>query len=266
MNLKTISTLAAMSLLLPALALAQSVGVNANVHVNAATSIGGSATISATAMTTAKSRADKEIDRRITALNALNTRVQAMTRVTSSFKAQLSTNIQSQISSLTTLKSKIDADTDSAALKTDIKSITTSYRIYALIMPQSHIAAAADRAVNIATMESALGAKLKVRVDAAAAAGSDTTALNALLADLASSTTAAVVQAQAAVTLTAALQPDNGDKTLQQSNLKALQDAHKDLQAAQQDLVQGRKDITNIVQDLRALGASGSASTTLQAH
>ncbi len=215
-------------------------------------------------MATAKSRADKEIDRRIAALNELVTRINAMTRATAEFKTQATTNLQGQISALASLKAKIDAETDAETLKADIKSITASYRVFALIMPQARIAAAADRAINLALMEAATGAKLKVRVDAAAATGADVTALTAALADLETQINLANTSAQSAVTVSLALQPDQGDKTAMENNTKTLQDARASIQAAHKALVQGRKDIETIIQGLKKLNVSATASTTTQ--
>jgi len=260
---------------LPVAAMAQTAGLGANAgatvdaagvgaHANASTTV----TLSAQQITTAKARADKEIDRRIASLNALLARVGQMARVTDQFKAQLNTTIQTEITNLTNLKTKIDADTDGSTLKADVQSIATDYRIYRLVLPVSAIAAAADRTVNVATMESALGAKLKARIDAAGSAGADVVALNAALADLASTTAAAVEQAQVAVSSSVSLQADQGDKAVEQSNTAALQAAHKDLQAAQQLLVAARKDIGTILQGLKGLGinANANASSSVQTH
>jgi hypothetical protein len=266
MKTRIVASLAATALLLPTLAFAQSAAVTTSVNANvnaAGVTAGASATVSASAVATAKTRADTEISRRTAALEALNTRVGQMTRVTDAFKSQLSSSLTAQISALATLKATIDADADTTTLKTDIKSITTSYRIYALILPQGRIAAAADRAVNIATMESALGAKLEARINAAPA-GTDTSALTAALADLSAKATDAVTQAQASVTLTAALQPDNGDATVMASNTASLKTGRDDITAAQKDLVAARADITTIVNGLPKVSASASTSASAQ--
>jgi hypothetical protein len=213
-------------------------------------------------MATAKSRADKEIDRRTAALGEIVARINAMTRVTADFKTQVTTNLQGQITALNQLKAKIDADTDGATLKTDVKSITDSYRVFALVMPQARIAAAADRAVNLATMETALGAKLKTRIDAAASAGADVTALTNALSDLATQANGATAAAQAAVAASISLQPDQGDKTVMASNTKALQEARGNIQTAQKSLVQGRKDIQTIIDGLKKLNVSATSSTS----
>ncbi|HEY6021638.1 MAG TPA: hypothetical protein VIY48_17750 [Candidatus Paceibacterota bacterium] len=271
MTKKLLATTTAVLTLLPALAFAQTANVTGDVTAAATAQTpagtvkaGASASLSATVVATAKSRADKEIDRRVAALSDIVTRINAMTRVTADFKTQVTTNLQGQITALNNLKAKIDADTDDTTLKADVKSITDSYRVFALVMPQARIAAAADRAVNLATMETALGAKLKTRIDAAAAAGADVTALNSALTDLATQANGATAAAQSAVSASISLQPDQGDKTVMANNTKALQGAHGDIQTAQKAIVQGRKDIETIIQGLKKINVSATASSTTQ--
>lgn len=271
MNTKLITAAAALALV-PVLAFAQ-VGANVNASVTAQAPgaqlrVHASSTLSAAFVATAKSRADKELDRRVAALNGLITRINAMTRVSADFKAQVTANLQNQISALNTLKANIDAETDDATLKSDVQSIVSSYRVFALVLPQANLAAAADRAIDVATMESALGAKLKARIDTAAAAGADVSALNTALADLATQVTSASNSAQAAVSVSLNLQPDQGDKTVQASNTKALQEARGDIQSAHKALVQGRKDIETIMQGLKKIhvAASATASSSVQAQ
>ena len=253
------------SMLVPAFALAQSASVDTSVGASVGS---GSTAVSATVTTkmkTAMDRADKEIDRRIAALNDLNTRVQAMERVTADFKNSLSSNIQNQITGLTQLKAKIDADTDLATLKTDIQTIAQSYRIFMLVMPQSRIAAAADREVNLITMMNTLGSKLQARIAAEQSAGKDVGALLSALTDMSDKLKDANTQAQAAVSVTATLTPDNGDKTKMAQNATALKTGRSDIQAAQKDLVAARKDVETILSGLKAT-SSTSATTTTSTH
>ncbi len=228
-----------------------------------AQSTAGATTLTA-AEKTAISRGDQEITRRTNALTDLNTRVQAMQKVTDAFKQNLSATIQTELTNLTALKAKIDADTDLATLKTDIKSVTQSYRIFALIVPQGRIAAAADREVALVSMMSTLGGKLQARVQASQQSGNDVTSLTAALTDMAAKIQDAQTQAEAAVTASAGLTPDNGDATMMASNNAALKTARADLKTANADLVAARKDITTIIAGLKAMPAAATASTTTQ--
>jgi DNA repair ATPase RecN len=242
----------------PALLSAQVAGsVSANVSAGGA----ASTTLSVAVTTRAKTKADTEIDRRIKALTEVNARVGQMTKVTADFKQNLDTYIRGQITALSSLKAKIDADTDSATLRADVQSVTQNYRIFALIMPQARIAAAADREATIINMFAGVGTKLQARIQAAGAAGADTSALVASLTDMGAKLTSAQTHAQAAVNGSATLAPDQGDKTKMKANTDALQAARKEIESARQDLLAARKEVDDIVKGLHAASTASASST-----
>ena len=220
----------------------------------------------ATAISKGQDKAKQEITRRIDALTKMGERVNQMQRLSDSEKATLSTNFKAQIDELTTLAGKVDADTDAATLKTDVQSITKSYRVFALVMPQAAIQAAADRVETIVSMMNTVSTKLAARIATSTSAGKNTAALSASLTDMNAKTADAHVQAQAAVTEVASLTPDNGDQTVMKSNATALKDARSKIQAAQQDLVAARKDATSIVKGLKAFNLEATASSTVSTH
>ncbi len=216
----------------------------------------------------AKDRADQEITRRIEALNKLNARVRDMERLSDTDKSGLSATIQSQITLMQSLQTKIsnDADAEStSSLKADIQSITKAYRIYMLIIPQGAIQAAADRILNVTDAMTTLSGKLQTRISDAQTAGNDTSAAASALADMNAKIADAKVQVNAAVSETASLQPDNGDQTVMQANVKAMQDARTKIHAAQQDLVTARQDAGTIVKALRSWNVSAHATSTVSA-
>ena len=78
------------------------------------------------------------------------------------------------------LMAKITSDENStSSLKVDIQSITGSYRIFALIIPQGAIDDAADRVMTIVSDMTAIGTKLQTRISAlgSSASASITSAL-----------------------------------------------------------------------------------------
>src|ERR1041385_4958458 len=106
----------------PAFALV--VSINGSAQSNAGSN--STSTVSVTSasqirITTAKDHADQEIDRREAALSSLSTRIQEMTRLNADEKTSLAAAIQTQIGTLSSLKSKINAESDITALKADIK-------------------------------------------------------------------------------------------------------------------------------------------------
>jgi chromosome segregation ATPase len=262
--------------LAPALASAQATDQTAAVGTAVKTSVtattpAGTATVqmSATAMTAAKARAHSELQRRVDSLNAVNTRIQGLQEVTATFKQSLQNAVQTQISAFQALDAKIQADTDAATLKTDVQSITQSYRVYALVLPQIRIAAAADRAIAIVAMMQTLGTKLNARIQAAGTAGANVTALQTALNDLATKISDANTQAQASVTTTASLAPDNGDTTKMASNTAALKQGRTSLTTVGTDLKAARADIATIIKGLKAIGpinTGATASSTTSVH
>lgn len=213
----------------------------------------------------AKERGQKEIDRRIQMLTQLNERVQAMLKVSDDGKTSINATVQAQIAALTDLKSRIATDDSTTTLKADMQSITKSYRIFALIIPQGHIAVTADRIHTAIDSMTALIAKLQARIADAAAAGNDTTALSGKIADAQAQLATAGAAADAAVSLTANLQPDNGDKAVMDANKKALQDARAKLQAAMKALDAARKDLKDVVVGLKAFGINANANASSSA-
>ena len=261
-------------------AFAQQLGANANVGIDVNTSSGtvrtelhtrleggASSTVRAEIETRTAERGDQEIERRITALNTMMNRINAMVRLSSEEKANLAASVQNQITEMTNIRSRIQADVQANAtssLRDDVKSITGSYRTFALVMPQSAIAAMADRAETLISMYQTFGTKLQARISAVQASGTNITAMQSAYADFTAKIADAQTKAQAAVSKTSSLTPDNGDQAKFQANQTVLKDARAKLQAAQQDLVAARKDAGAIVKALMSLkvSAGASASTT----
>ncbi len=241
------------------------VGVTAGVGTNTAVKADAKAKVEVTRMDKVRAHANEELDRRISALTKLKTRIGEMKNITAAQKTALSATVQAQIDSLASLKVKIAADTTLELLKTDAQSITNSYRIYALIMPQITILAAADRANEIAGQFTELKTKLDARIQAAKDAGKDITAVAKLRVDIDAKLADAKVQSDAAVALVAALKPDNGDKAKMEANHKALMDARAKVRVSNEDLKAARKLGNEIVRAIKAMkiNVSGNASTTV---
>lgn len=234
-----------------------------NDHMNSTgVVITSTSTLGVRTLAGAIAQADKEIARRIANLNALLSRVGQMKNISSTELASLQASINAQISALNTLKVKIDADTDLVTVKTDLQSITKDYRIYMVVLPQSRIVAAADRVETIVSDMQALAPKLQARITAAAAAGHDMTAANAAYTDMNLKVSDANVQATAAASEVANLQPDNGVASVQASNKAAINDAQAKLKVATNDLKAARADVNVILKAVKGTG-SVTASTTV---
>lgn len=246
-----------------------SVGFRTRLRLNAtaSTTLNASSTLSAH-LTLIVTRANQEITRRINALNALSARVNEMMRLSAADKDALSSSIQSQITALNTLQLQISTDAaanNTSTLKTDVDSITSSYRIFALILPQGSIEAAADRVLTIVGIMNDLGMKFSARIQAAQSAGNNVTVASTTLVDFNAKVSDASVQANAATSEVVSLMPDNGNAATEASNTAALKDAHSDILTAQQDLTGARTDAETIISDLATFKVSVTASTTIVA-
>jgi hypothetical protein len=205
---------------------------------------------------------DREIDRRVSALGELSTRVGDLKRLNATARQNILSSLKAQIDGLTGVKIKIDADTDEDTLKADVKSVTDAYRIFALVLPQARIIIMADGEVYVSDAELTLSAKLDARIKAAAQAGKDVTALNTGLADMQAKANDAKVQAQNAVALITGLQPDGGDKTKMDANTKALMDAKAKLKAGRDDLTAARADASKIATALKGIKLDATTTTS----
>lgn len=264
MKLKLIGTLLASVALLASSALpASAVLMQPNVQTDAAANAQLNS-LNVRLDTAARAKADAQIDTRVKALTALSARISEMQRVSAAQKADITADLQTAINQMIALKAKIDADTDGATLKADIQSITKSYRIYLLVLPQGRITAAADRVLTMAGLMNDLSAKLQARITEAQAAGQDVTAMNTSLVSMNAKTADASLQANAAINLVAGLQPDNGDHAMFQSNHAALKDARAKIKLATTNLQSARKDAGNIVKIL--LSMKGKTSATEKAE
>lgn len=214
----------------------------------------------------AKSRASEEIERRTNLLGDLSERIKGMVRISGDDKSALSSMLQTQIDALIALKAKIAAETSTTSLKEDIKSITNSYRIFALVMPKASITAYADRLHVLVSQMTTLGTKLQTRIDAAKAGGADVSAATTAMADYNAKVADAQVQITAAVNEITPLQPDNGDATIAASNKVALQDARTKLEAARKDLETARKDVEKVRKALPKVEEHATTTTSTQSQ
>src|ERR1700683_867845 len=149
-----------------------------------------SAAVQATRLATLKTRGDAEINRRITDLTAALAKVQAVTTLTASDKSTLVSQIQTEVSGLNALKSKLDADTTLAAARTDVQSIVADFRVYVLMLPKAPLPAAFDSLAVVQTKLTALETQLQTAINNAKAAGKNVTAMQAGLTDMQAKTAA----------------------------------------------------------------------------
>lgn len=198
-------------------------------------------------------RGDSDIAQRITSLNNAISKVQALKKLTDAQKTTIVNTYYTVIANITTLKTKIDADTDLTTLRTDVQSIYNNNRVYALVLPQSNILTAADRIQDVVIDMNALANKLQTRIATAQTKGKDVSAIQTSLTDFNAKVTDAQTQAQNAVNGVSGLTPDQGDKTKLASNNQAIQTARGEIKTGSQDIKTAYDDAKSIITALKAM-------------
>jgi hypothetical protein len=121
---------------------------------------------------------------RIGSLNTAIARVNSAKDITSADRTTILATLNADVAGMNTVEAKIAADTDAATAAKDYGTIFTTYRVYAVALPQARFAAAADRLTGAAIprltdAETKLAAAL-----AGPDAGKSTPALQADLTDM----------------------------------------------------------------------------------
>lgn len=214
--------------------------------------------VKANVMTRLKEKATKEIDRRLNSLNKLIEKINAVKRLTDVQKSTMVGQVQTEITNLTTLKTKIEGDTDIATLRTDVQSIVKSYRIYVLYIPKMTIIANADRILNLIEGEIAtLTTKLQLRIDEAKSNGHDTATLTGLMNQRKAKLDDATMQANGAIAKVTPLTPDGWP-----GNKEELQRARDMLKTARKDLNDAQKLANQVRVALKGMKPTGTSKPT----
>ena len=198
-------------------------------------------------------RGSENIDKRIERLQEQVARIAKMERLSAEQKASITAELNAQIASLTGLKASIAAETDPTKIKELMQSVTKEHRVYAVTMPKAAITAAADRIMTVVAKMESFATKLAERVTASGSAEAQTA-----LTDFTAKIAGAKVEAQAAASLVADLQADNGDAAVAASNTAAIKSAKEKIDAARADLKAAREDIRIILKAVRGTGESAT--------
>jgi hypothetical protein len=86
----------------------------------------------------------KQTAARIASLDTAIAKVTANTSLSSADRATILSTLHGDLTGMGTVASAIAADTSIAQATTDYRTIFTSYRVYAVALPQAHFAASAD--------------------------------------------------------------------------------------------------------------------------
>jgi chromosome segregation ATPase len=189
-----------------------------------------------------KTKGAAEIDRRIANLTAALQKLSASTKLATDNKTALTQQVQSEISGLTSLKTKLAAETTLTGARADVQSIITDYRVYVLMLPKARLVAADDRFSVSEAKLNELATKLQTRITALKSNGKDVASLQASLDDMKAKTASAQGRTAGLVTKLLSLQPT--DYNANHALLVSYRDA---LKAAQADLKTARDDAKTII-------------------
>lgn len=214
-----------------------------------------------------KTQGQKEINRREASLDKMVSKLNAAKKISDADKSALLDSAQSEITALKSIKEKISTSTDLTAVKADVKSITESYRTYALFLPKSQIVASADRLLSITdSIATSTLAKIQDRITKDKSAGKDTASIDSKITTVISKISDVKTQAENAISKVSPLSPDNGDKTIAAANKKVLKDAGTIIKAGEKELISIKQAITAILSDIKKLErpakTSGTATST----
>lgn len=193
-----------------------------------------------------QTRINRRIDRRVDDLNHLLIRLQNDAKVSTSDKTLLQNEDQAAITGLTSLKTKIDADTTTDGVRNDEKQIVT-FHVYDFIIPHNHRLIIVN---NLQAATAKLGtslATIQTKVTALQGQGTDVSAIQALLNDANTKLQTANSQLTSDESQLAALTPTspNPGATFTQVR-KDLSTVHSELSDIRKDLVQIKADAKSL--------------------
>lgn len=129
-------------------------------------------------------RGDQLISTRLESLQKLLSYIQGDKRLADADKTSLTSDVQTTVGNLQTLKTKIDADTDETTARTDAKSVVTSYRIYMVFEPKIRLLAIVGNLQTSSSTVSSLSTQVQTLLDTLKSQGKDTSAAQVALDDI----------------------------------------------------------------------------------
>ena len=183
------------------------------------------------------SKGDQEIERRLTTLSTLTSKINAATYLTANDKSTLSSEVSSTTSGLTSLKTQLDSDTTVSSAASDVNSIYTEYRVYALVAPKVDLIKVADDQQTVQSRLTTLSQKLQTRITAEQKTGKNLSSMQSELSDLNSKVETAHSISSNIESSVINLQPSdyNTNHELLTGDNTQLKTAHSDDQAADTD-------------------------------
>ncbi len=188
-------------------------------------------------LATLKTKGSAEINRRLTSLNSASSKISTTTKLSASDKSYLQNEINNEISGLTALQTSLNGETTLSAARTDVQSIFSDYRVYALVLPKTRLVTAADGEQSTDTKLTTLATQLQTKITTAQTAGKDVSTLQSDLNDMKAKTNSAQTIARGIESSVLSLQPTdyNSNHAVLSGDLSQIKTAHSDNKTAYTD-------------------------------
>jgi hypothetical protein len=216
---------------------------------------------------------DTQITNRLTALSTLCSKVaaqQTANHITGAQAGAISADCgpsSANVTGLTALKAKLDAETTMAQARADVKNIYEQFRIYAVVLPRDYNEVWLDILTNVDQKLRGVQPKIDAAIDAASGLpdkDNDKEKINSAFADFKNQLTAAEGQIDGAQGLIPTLSVSAFNNT--PSTYKTdYTDYRNDIHTAHQDIAAATKDLHVVAQALKDLvgdQTGGSRATT----
>jgi hypothetical protein len=197
-------------------------------------------------LATIQQKAAVAISKRLASLSVAINDVNNNAVITPADKTTLLATLNGDVTGLTALGVTIAGDTTAKQAATDYAKIFTSYRVYALALPQVRFAAAADD-MTVAVLPKLTDAQTKLAALLAGVdSGKNTPQVQAWMADLAKQITAIGSETNGLSATVLAYTPAQYD-----ANHALLSPARAALAISRDDIKTARSDISNVVKALK---------------
>jgi len=176
----------------------------------------------------------QEINRRLTNLGNLTNIINSATKLSPSDQATLSQEVSTTVSGLNTLKSQLADDTTICAAHSDVLSIYSEYRVYALVNPKVRLIKAADDQQVTENNLLTLSTKLQSRISKDQQANKNVASLQTDLNNMTQETNGALSTSSSVESNVINLEPSdyNSNHSVLEGYRSQLQTAQKDIQSA----------------------------------
>lgn len=192
-----------------------------------------------------KAKAAAAISLRLSALNVAIPAVESNKWISSADEDTLLTTLNGDVSGLTALGSKIQSDTTATQAMSDYRTVFTSYRVFALALPQVRFAAACDDITN-AILHRLNDAQSKLQsLLSGVDSSEDTPAVQAAMSDLANQISSITTATSGLSATVLAYTPADYD-----ANPAILSGPKSTLLSARADVQTARGDIETVVEAL----------------